>query len=313
MAEGIGRNGLTMSTPDLDRVVVGDALDVLRNLPDGMIDVGVTSPPYNKGERDKGWLVDRVRYDRASDQKSEAAYQAEQIAVLNEIYRVTKPGGSFFYNHKLRWNRGQLLHPYGWVSKTQWVVRQELIWHRGIAANLRGWRFWQVEERIFWLHKPRYHGDAIGQELEPRHALLTSVWNIRPDHDPRHPNPFPVELPTRCIFSALDGHPGVVLDPYAGIGTTLVAAKLLNCHYLGIEASPDYVKIAEERLAATDKERGRVLAEVALHKVEMTFKERKANGLTKNRFAKPKQESLWEEAQPRPLSLWEASKPDSDS
>ena len=114
-------------------------------------------------------------YDTAVDRKTEAEYQAKQIAVLNELYRVTKPGGSLFYNHKIRWLRGRLIHRYEWVSKTHWVLRQEIIWHRKIVANLRGWHFWQVDERIYCLYKPRYEGDVIGEELKSRHALLTSV------------------------------------------------------------------------------------------------------------------------------------------
>lgn len=262
-------------------IEIGDALTILRSLPDDIFDVGVTSPPYNKGERHKGWLVDKVVYETAKDCKSEKEYQQEQVEVLNEIYRVTKPGGSFFYNHKLRWDRGIMLHPYGWVSRTNWTVRQELIWHRHIAANIRGWRFWQVDERIYWLYKPRSSRDHIGAELAPRHALLTSVWDIRPAENPAHPNPFPIELPVRCIHSVLDGLPGLVLDPYAGIGTTLVAAKLLGCDYYGIEISPSYVEYAEERLANAYREQADVLQEVRRHQVEMTFKERKILGLSK--------------------------------
>ena len=140
---------------NLNTIVIGDALEVLRSLQDNFFDVGVTSPPYNKGERHKGWLVDNVRYDKASDRKNESQYQAEQVEVLNELYRVIKPGGSFFYNHKLRWDRGRLIHPYQWVSKTKWGIRQEIVWYRKIAGNIRGWRFWQVDERIYWLYKPR--------------------------------------------------------------------------------------------------------------------------------------------------------------
>jgi len=264
-------------------IIIGDALTVLQTLPDNIFDVGVTSPPYNKGERDKGWLVDKVLYDGVEDRKSEKQYQEEQIEVLNEIYKHTKPGGSFFYNHKLRWRRGELLHPYSWVSRTCWVLRQEIIWHRHIAANIRGWRFWQVEERIYWLYKPRYSGDKIGSELAPQHALLTSIWDIRPGQDPAHPNPFPIELPTRCIHSVLDETPGFVLDPYAGIGTTLVAAKLLECDYLGIEISPSYVSYAKERLANAENERPRVLEELLKHKIELTFKERKERGMSRPR------------------------------
>ncbi len=112
--------------------------------------------PYEVKPRKLSMVVDKVVYDAAIDRKDEAEYQSEQIAVLNELYRVTKAGGSLFYNHKIRWVRGRLIHPYEWVSKSRWILRQEIIWHRKIAANLRGWRFWQVDERIYWLYKPPF-------------------------------------------------------------------------------------------------------------------------------------------------------------
>lgn len=272
---------------EINTIITGDALMVLHTLPDAFFDVGVTSPPYNKGERDKGWLVDKVLYDYAGDKKDETEYQAEQIEVLNELYRVIKPGGSFFYNHKLRWKKGFLLHPFAWVSKTKWIIRQEIIWNRKIAGNIRGWRFWQVEERIYWLYKPREGEEdkPIGEELKPRHAKLTSIWEIRPEAKIKWaPDPFPLALPARCIYSVLDERKGRVIDPYAGSGTTLVAAKLLGHEFLGIEISPEYTKRALERLENAEKERKDLLEELALHRVEMTFKERKERGLSKPRF-----------------------------
>lgn len=104
--------------------------------------MGVTSPPYNKGENKKGWLVNHVKYNGASDKKNEEDYQQEQIQVLNELYRILKPGSSFFYNHKVRWEKGLILHPMDWLRKTKWHIRQEIIWDRMIAANIRCWRFW---------------------------------------------------------------------------------------------------------------------------------------------------------------------------
>jgi len=267
-----------------DTIISGDTLSVLKSLPDTYFDVGVTSPPYNKGERDKGWLVDKVVYDTANDRKGEVQYQDEQIQVLNELYRVTKPGGSFFYNHKLRWVRGWMIHPYKWVYKTKWVIRQEIVWQRKIAGNIRGWRFWQVDERIFWLNKPRdgEEHEPIGRELEPKHAKLTSIWEIRPEGKIDWiPDPFPLALPTRCIYSVLDENKGRVIDPYAGSGTTLVAAKLLGHEYLGIEISEEYRKRALERLDNAELERLQLMKELALHQVGLTFKERKERGLSK--------------------------------
>jgi len=265
-------------------IIMGDTLAVLRTLPRDAFDVGVTSPPYNKGERDKGWLVAEVIYDTADDRKHETQYQEDQIEVLNELYRVTKPGGSFFYNHKLRWVRGWMIHPYQWVSRTKWVIRQEIIWQRKIAGNIRGWRFWQVDERIFWLYKPRdgEENEPIGQELESRHAKLTSIWQIRPENKiDWFPNPFPLALPARCIYSVMDERKGQVIDPYAGSGTTLVAAKLLGHEFLGIEISEEYRRKALERLLNAEVERKDLLKEVELHQVQLTFQERKKRGLSK--------------------------------
>jgi len=262
----------------LNRVILGDTLRELKNLPGNIFHVGVTSPPYNKGERDKGWLVDKVTYKGATDRLPEKIYQEQQIDILNELYRITKPGGSFFYNHKLRWRKGVMFHPYSWVSQTKWIVRQEIIWNRKIAGNIRGWRFWQIEERIFWLYKSE-GTSKIGKELSSKHALMTSVWEIRPENKVKHPAPFPVELPTRCIYSILDGKVGNVIDPYSGSGTTLVSAKLLGCNYLGIEISKAYVKMSKERLKNSENERIKVQRELEKHIVKKTFEERKKEGL----------------------------------
>jgi len=231
----------------INKIVLGDALTVLKTLPNEIVDVGVTSPPYNKGENKKGWLVKNVKYSEATDKLPEKEYQKNQIDVLNEIFRITKPGGSFFYNHKIRWERGILLHPIDWLRKTKWVIRQEIIWDRMIAANIRGWRFWQVEERIYWLYKPKGR-NLIGEELKPKHALLSSIWRFPPERENPHPAPFPIELPTRVIFSIMDERKGVVIDPYCGSGTTLVAAKILGHDFIGIEISKEYIKYAEKRL-----------------------------------------------------------------
>ena len=279
----------------IDQIIQGDVLAVLRQMPDNCVDVGVTSPPYNKGENQKGWLVDRVKYKGATDRRSEEAYQAWQIDVLNEIWRVIKPGGSFFYNHKLRWQRGVMFHPYEWISQTKWVIRQELIWDRMIAANLRGWRFWQVDERIYWLYKP-IGEHKVGKELKSRHALLTSIWRFPPERDNSHPAPFPLELPLRAIYSVMDEtQSGIILDPFAGSGTTLVAAKILGHHYIGIEISPEYVKMAQNRLLNVEREIPRSQKEMSKHRVKKTFKQRKAEGAFTGRYGPSKQKQFWDE------------------
>lgn len=267
----------------LNKIIKGDTLEVLKKIDSNIVDVGITSPPYNKGEKNKGWLVKNVKYNIVSDNVPEEKYQQQQVDVLNEIYRITKSGGSFFYNHKTRWNNGNMAHPMEWLLKTKWTIRQEIIWDRMIAANIRGWRFWQVDERIYWLYKP-ISNNKIGKELKSKHALLTSIWRIPPERKNHHPAPFPLVLPTRAIFSILDDKKGVVLDPYVGSGATVVAAKLLGHKYIGIDISDDYIKETKKRIISAEKERIKIKEEIKKHIVRKTFADRKALGEFTGKF-----------------------------
>ena len=227
-----------------------------------------------------------MKYDIASDKLPEDEYQQQQISVLNELFRVIKPGGSFFYNHKVRWERGVMLHPIMWLAKTDWTVRQEIVWDRCIAANIRGWRFWQVDERIYWLHKPK-NGDASALKLQSRHAKMTSVWRFIPEGKNPHPAPFPLVLPLRAIYSVMNEEAGVVIDPYCGSGTTLVAAKLLGHKYIGIDASREYLRMSSERLKNFEQERGVWLAECALHTVQESAAEKRKAGNMRGNLHRP--------------------------
>ncbi len=279
---------ITGATLEEGKLIEGNTLSVLDKIDDNVINVGITSPPYNKQEKQKGWLVKNVVYDAYKDAVPEPEYQQNQIDVLNEIYRVTAPGGSFFYNHKLRWNRGNMYHPMDWLRKTEWTVKQEIIWDRAIAANIRGWRFWQVEERVYWLYKPI--GDyLIGKELRSCDAKLTSVWRGVPENGRKnpHPAPFPIWLPARVIISILGTETqGIVLDPYIGSGTTAVAAKLLGHKYIGIDRSPTYLKMTSGRVDNALNEMPKIQEELALHDVRTSFKERKSQGRNVGKYRK---------------------------
>ena len=263
----------------IDKLIAGDTLIILRDMPSAIVDLSVTSPPYNKQEKNNGGLVKRVVYDDYRDTLSEEEYQARQVATLNEIYRVTKEGGSMFYNHKIRWERGEMFHPMDWLRRTDWLVKQEIIWDRTLAGNIRGWRFWQVEERIYWLYKPQ-NGVKLGKELKSKDAKLTSIWRAVPENNNPHPAPFPLWLPARIILSMLEqGESALVLDPYIGSGTTAVAARLLGFNYLGIDISQQYLRHAKQRIETAAQEIEKIEKEIGLHQIQKTFKQRKAEGL----------------------------------
>ena len=271
----------------LNSVQAGRALEILGQLPDDCVNVTVTSPPYNKQENTYGWLVRTNRYSHYQDRQIEPEYQEWQVDVLDELYRVTKPGGSLFYNHKTRWIDGTMIHPLQWILNSSWHLRQEIIWDRILAANVRGWRFWQVDERVYWLYKP-INNHLVGQELESRHAKMSSIWRIKPvSRTEKHPAPFPLELPLRAIYSMPGEDRKIVLDPFCGTGTTLVAAKLLGHNYIGVDISPDYVAHSRERLVNFEVEREKANVEISKHVVKDPFRKRKARGTVTWPFAPP--------------------------
>lgn len=274
--------------PQTNKLIQGDALTVLKDVPDKCIDLSVTSPPYNKQEKNNGGLVSAVKYDGFIDNMDEGEYRKNQESMLNEAYRVTKEGGSFFYNHKIRFLNGEMLHPLNWLQNTDWIVKQEIIWDRTIAGNIRGWRFWQVEERIYWLYKP-VGARKIGKELASKDAKMTSIWRAVPENHNPHPAPFPLWLPTRILVSLLD-KPSVVLDPYIGSGTTAVSAVLLGHTYIGVDTSEKYIEYAEKRIKNAESEREKIEKEVSLHVVKKSFAERKKDGSYKKKV--PRQHHL---------------------
>lgn len=273
---------------DLNNVYQGNALQLLRKLPDEHVDITVTSPPYNKQRNTYGWLVQTNRYSHYNDRMPEKKYQKWQVEVLNEIKRVTKPGGSLFYNHKARWVNGKMIHPLEWLFDTEWDIRQEIIWDRSLAANVRGWRFWQVDERIYWLYKP-VKNHMVGEELESRHAKMASIWKMKPvPRTDNHPAPFPLELPVRAIYSMPGENRKTILDPFCGVGTTLVAAKLLGHNFIGFDIAPDYVAYSKKRLESFENEREIADAEIQLHVITDPFRKRKERGTVSWPFAPEK-------------------------
>jgi modification methylase len=261
----------------LNTILKGNTIDILKTLDNDSIDLTITSPPYNKKitKSGKNSIMKPIEYDSIDDNLPEEEYQIKQIDILNEIYRITKPGGSFFYNHKVRHLKGIATHPMEWIPKSNWHLRQEIIWDRGGPVEVGGYRFYQVDERIYWLYKP-INDNIIGTKLLSKHARCSSIWKFSPDKKNNHPAPFPLELPLRTILSILDNNPGIVLDPYMGSGTTAVAAKLLNKDFIGIDISDKYINDAYKRIENFEDEKHKLENELEIHKVTKSYKERKA-------------------------------------
>lgn len=235
----------------------GDCREVLAFLPSASVAATVTSPPYNtlgsrmpakgtgcKGRAIQGWL-DSVAKDGYADDMSEEEYGDWQSSVAAAIATVTRPGGSFFYNHKIRYRDGVLIHPLDLVRRfVGWMFRQEVIWERPGSFAFNARLFAPNDERIYWL--VREGADFVWNQVA---ASWLSVWRMIPPAEIQgHPCPFPKDLPARCITATTN--PGdTVLDPFVGSGQTLIEAKLLGRRGIGIDRREDYCELAANRLA----------------------------------------------------------------
>lgn len=228
----------------------GDCLDVMRTMADESVDIVVTSPPYNMGlvpgGNGRGMYrpgasnkAGRFRdgYGAHDDAMEQGAYDAWQREVLAECWRVSRLG--VFYNHRPRVEHGVLREPLG--NDFGIPLRQRIIWNRGtgIDVNLRA--FCTRGEYVFLFAKPDFKLAS--------HAMsgMGDVWDLGIDREMtgKHPAPFPVALPARCIEAV---GAKSVLDPFVGSGTTLRAAADLGISGIGIELEEKFCDLTMSRL-----------------------------------------------------------------
>ncbi len=232
----------------INSIITGDCLEVLKNFPDESVDVVITSPPYNKHYAG-GKLVSRIDYEVHNDNMSEEEYVRWQLQVLNQLYRIVKIDGHVFYNHKVRYYKKQMYHPVTFLTKSAFIIWQEIVWDRMIAGNIRGWRLYETDERIYWLVKQH------PPELPLHIASWKGVWTLRPDENKtEHPAPFTLEIVKRLLTIAealIPRRPLTILDPFAGICTVGIVAKENNHNYICIDINPKYTEIGKRNIEYT--------------------------------------------------------------
>lgn len=233
-----------------NRLICGDSIAEMKKLPDASFDLIVTSPPYNlknstgngmKDGRGGKWSNASLinGYSHYDDCMPHSDYVAWQRECLAEMYRLLKDDGAIFYNHKWRVQGGLLQDRQDIVQG--FPVRQIIIWRRKGGINFNKGYFLPTYEVIYMIAKPKF-------VLAPKASSHGDVWEFMQEMKNIHPAPFPVALIERIIGST---NAKIILDPFMGSGTTAVAAKRLGRDFVGIELSPEYVNLAQERI---DKE-----------------------------------------------------------
>lgn len=231
----------------LNRIICGDAVSIMRKMPDESIGLIVTSPPYNlknstgngmKDGRGGKWSSAALinGYADWGDDMPHDEYVLWQRECLSEMYRLLTNDGAIFYNHKWRVQNGLLQDRQDIVK--DFPVRQIIIWRRKGGINFNSGYFLPTYEVIYLIAKPEF-------KLAPKANAVGDVWEFTQETSNEHPAPFPVALIERIVRSTTAR---VILDPFMGSGTTALAALNNGRDYIGIELSKTYCEIARKRI-----------------------------------------------------------------
>ncbi len=246
----------------LNKIIQGDCLDVLANLPAKSVDAIFADPPYNLQlggdlHRPNNSRVDGV--DDAWDKfESMQAYDEFCREWLKECRRILKDDGSIWvigsYHNIFR--LGYILQDLGY-----WILN-DIIWRKtNPMPNFKGKRFTNAHETLIWAAKSResryrFNYDAmkaLNEDLQMRSdwfiPLCTGSERLKDESGSKtHPTQKPEALLHRVILSSTQSG-DTILDPFFGTGTTGAVAKRLGRNFIGIERDHAYIKAAEKRIA----------------------------------------------------------------
>ena len=231
------------------KLLNGDCLELMKDMTDESVDLIITSPPYNLGNTHHTRGKRFKPYGKYDDDMKELDYQAWQVEVLNECFRILKPDGSMLYNHKNRISKGVQITPYQWILKTDFIIKQEIVWQNG-SPNFDKIRFYPFTERIYWLSKsPK---TKLFNAISHHDVFTQADWNSVGTK-----GKFKRAFPVKMVYDLLTCFPDarVVLDPFMGSGTTGVACINTNRNFTGIELDENYFNLAKERIEKAENEK----------------------------------------------------------
>lgn len=261
--------------PSSSQVYCGDSLTYLKKFEKNKFDLIITSPPYNIG---KSYEV----------KETIESYLTTQEEIIKELVKVLSNKGSICWQVGNFVDKGEVfpldIFYYNIFKKFGLKLRNRIIWHFGHGLHASN-RFSGRYETILWftktddyifnlddvrvpakypgkLHfkgnnKGKPSGNPLGKNPSDIWEIVMKDWenelwnipNVKSNHPEKtdHPCQYPVELVERCVL-ALTTENSWVLDPFAGVGSSLIAAIKNNRNAIGIDKENKYCKLANERI-----------------------------------------------------------------
>ena len=239
-----------------NQILCGDSEKLLEQLPNNCVDLVFTSPPYNFG----------LDYKDGGDSENWHLYFEKLFRILDECVRVLKYGGRLIVNVQPLFS--DYIPSHHIISKHMidkgMIWKGEILWEKNnYNCKYTAWGSWKSPSspymkytwefvEVFCKGTLKINGnssdaDISGDEFK---KWVYAKWSIAPERNMKvfdHPAMFPEEL-ARRILLLFSFQRNVVLDPFAGVGTTCLVAKKNSRVYLGIDNSQQYCDTAMKRL-----------------------------------------------------------------
>ena len=252
---------------ELDRIYNMDCLEGMKAIPDGTIDLVVTSPPYDNlreyGGIAEGWSFDKFK------------------AIADQLARITKEGGVVVWVIKDGVEEGfETLSSFKqalYFDKIGLHMYDTMIWEKQSSPNPTSGRYYDVFEYMFIFSKgkpkalnficdhknisagkasqkdsdtsnPESRRQREGKRICPEYSRRTNIWQIAVGQNTTgHPAVYPLSLARAHVYS-WSNEGDVVLDPFMGSGTTAIACIKERRHFIGFELNKEYFDKAQRRI-----------------------------------------------------------------
>ena len=247
----------------INKIICGNCLDILKQIPDGSIDLVLTDPPYgisqknlkidrtsiqNRSLKRSGKRSKELNYDFGEwdhfENRDELLSWTEQW--VKECFRVLKESGNFvsFFAKDSISHFEDILSKYG-------HVRQTIVWHKtNPVPQIFKVGFMSSVEFLSWATKQKGAKHTFNYQLGQHHNFIETPICMGKERTP-HPTQKPIKA-VQWLVEYLSNEGDIVLDPFSGAGTFAVIAKSLGRNFIGIEVNPEYCQWAEERLKKID-------------------------------------------------------------
>ena len=244
------------------KIIIGDALEKLKDLEDESVDLVFADPPYNMSKKNGlGWKYSKhVTMQEEWDMFSKDEFFKFNMKWISECFRVLKHGGSFWVSGSFHniYQLGYLIQKFEHVK-----INNSIVWFKPNAQpNITCRFFTESTEHLIWASKNgngkkwTFNYEAtkkyISDRINPEGKQTRNVWAI--PLTPRdekwagyHPTQKPIELLRRIILSTTR-RDDIVLDPFLGSGTTSVVAKMLGRNSIGIEKDNKWLPVIQKRM-----------------------------------------------------------------